>query len=84
MAIVNFSIPKTLERRVADVMREKGFASKAEFFRLAAIHFIDIIDKPFANEEERFLHLSKILQKTIRERYHKKNIPSLREQLADM
>ena len=84
MTIVNFSIPKTLERRVAEVIKEKGFASKAEFFRFAAIHLIDIIDKPFSSEEERFLHLSKVLQKTIRQRYSDKHIPSIREQLADM
>lgn len=45
MSIVNFAIPKNLDKRVRDVIKHKGFASRAEFFRFAAIFFIDIADR---------------------------------------
>ncbi|GEM_PF-6556200 len=41
MAIVNFTIPKTLDLRVKKAVRERGFASRAEFFRVAAIQSLD-------------------------------------------
>jgi metal-responsive CopG/Arc/MetJ family transcriptional regulator len=46
MAIVNFSIPAVLEKRVDATIKRKGFASKAEFFRFAAIYYIETLDKP--------------------------------------
>lgn len=83
MAIVNFSLPKTLERRVAAAIKEKGFASKAEFFRFAAVHFLDVIHKPFLNEDDRLAYLTNILSRELRERYRGKKLPSAREQLAE-
>lgn len=47
MAIVNFSIPTVLNKRVAHAIKQKGFASKAEFFRFAAVHF-------FGRDEQAF------------------------------
>lgn len=41
MPIINFSIPKNLDDRVKMVVREKGFASKAEFFRYCAVQYMD-------------------------------------------
>lgn len=83
MAIVNFSLPKTLERRISSSIKEKGFASKAEFFRFAAVHFLDVIHKPFASEDERMEYLTSALARELRERFHNKKLPSAREQLAD-
>lgn len=37
MAVVNFNIPTKLNQQVLKTVREKGFASKAEFFRFAAL-----------------------------------------------
>lgn len=84
MAIVNFSIPTTLEKRVGQAIREKGFSSKAEFFRYAAIYFIDIVDRPFIDEYERTAYLSNVLSGKLIKRYHGKKIPSVKEQLADI
>jgi len=84
MAIVNFAIPKNLEKRVESTVKEKGFASKAEFFRFAAIYFMDILDRRAGSEEERLQHLTQALQKEISQRYRGQRIPSLREQLADV
>ena len=84
MAIINFSVPKTLEKRVAYVIKEKGFASKAEFFRFAAIYFMDVINKPLTNEEQRFNYLTNELKKEIVKRYSGTKLLSAREQLADL
>ena len=83
MPIVNFSVPKTLDKRVAKTMAAKGFSSKAEFFRFAAIHFMDIINKPFASEDERFDYLTKAIEKEVVERYSGKKLPSARVQLSN-
>lgn len=84
MAIVNFSLPKTLESRIFDAIRQKGFTSKAEFFRFAAMYFLDVIDKPFSNEDERFEYLAKTITKELRARYRGKKLPSLEQQLAGL
>mgnify|MGYP001578913344 CR=1 FL=1 len=85
MAIVNFSLPKTLENRIFEVMRQKGFMSKAEFFRFAAMYFLDVvIDKPFSNEDERFEYLTKTITKELRARYRGKKLPTLEEQLVGL
>lgn len=41
MSIINFAIPQTLEKRAGQTIKENGFAIKAEFFRSAAIYFIE-------------------------------------------
>jgi metal-responsive CopG/Arc/MetJ family transcriptional regulator len=84
MAIINFIVPKNLEKRVVDTIRERGFASKAEFFRFAAIYFMDILEKHVGSEEERFEYLTDALQKEIAASYRGKKSPSLKEQLADI
>lgn len=73
MAIVNFTIPKNLERRVACTVKKKGFASKAEFFRFSAIYFMDILERRAGSEEERFEYLTKVLQEEVSQRYRGKN-----------
>ena len=45
MSIVNFSIPKTLEQRIVMTMKHRGFTSKAEFFRFAAMDYIDFLNR---------------------------------------
>ncbi len=84
MAVVNFTVPKNLERRVESVIQEKGFVSRAEFFRFAAIYFIDILEKHSGNEEERFEHLTKLLEKEVLESSRGQKLSSLKEQLADV
>jgi len=82
MAIVNFAIPKTLERRVGEVMKKKGFSTKAEFFRVAAMQFIDRVEHAPINEDARAATLTRLLEKEIILRYRGKKIPSVRQQLA--
>ncbi len=84
MAIVNFSIPTTLEKRVDATIRRKGFASKAEFFRFAAVNFIDQLDRPVTSEADRFHALTDELKRKVSQIYGGKTMPSLREQLSDL
>ena len=45
MPIVNFSVPKSLETRLAHAVKVKGFPSRAELFRYSVIRYLDdIID----------------------------------------
>jgi len=84
MSVVNFSIPKRLEERVEETIQEKGFASKAEFFRFAAVYFMDILDRKVKNEDERLEYLTSTLRNEISETYRDKKIVPLEEQLADV
>ncbi len=81
MAIVNFAIPSSLDKRIGTKIKEKGFASKAEFFRFAALYFIDAIDKPFISETQRAEYLVDEIQNELRRKYQRKRVPSLKEQL---
>lgn len=84
MAIVNFAIPPALDRRIGSTMKEKGFASKAEFFRFAAVYFMDVINKPFASERQRTDYLVGEIEKEIRQRIRRAPLPSIRSQLQDV
>ena len=80
MSIVNFAIPKTLEGRVDEVMETKGFASKAEFFRFAAMFFMESVSPKYKDEDERLASLTKELKQRITKAYGGKKLPSAREQ----
>lgn len=84
MSIVNFAIPATLEKRISQTLKKKGFASKAEFFRFAAIYFMDIFDKPYKDEDARFDYLAQALSEEVKRKYKGKKISSLRDQLKDL
>jgi len=85
MSIVNFSIPKTLEKRIEYTIKQKGFASRAEFFRFAAIRLIEEKKKEnFIDEEERTRYLVESIKQEIARKYKGKKIPSIEEQLKDI
>ena len=83
MAIVNFSIPSALNQRVAHIIKQEGFASKAEFFRFAAMRYVTDEKKYFRNEDE---HIDYLVQSIAKELYlfKGKKIPSLLEQLKNV
>jgi len=83
MSIVNFSIPRVLERRVEKTIKEKGFVSKAEFFRMAAMYFLEADTLPM-NEEKRLHYLTDAIKQEVIQKYHGKRIPSVRKQLTDI
>lgn len=84
MAIVNFAIPPVLDKRIGTTIKEKGFASKAEFFRFAAVYFMDVINKPFVSEDERTDYLVDALHSELTRRFRGKRLPSVREQLKGL
>ena len=83
MSIVNFTIPATLEQRVSKAIKTKGFSSKAEFFRMAVISFIDDFDDRLL-EDKRFEILPKSLSEEISKKYQGKKMPTIQEQLSDL
>lgn len=83
MSVVNFAISKPLELKVKKIIKQEGFASKAEFFRFAAMQYIkDFFENDISQEEldEDALSLSETLVKVSK----KKKFPSVREQMADL
>lgn len=85
MSIVNFSISPTLAKRISRTIKERGFSSKAEFFRFAVIHFMDIVEKPTEIDEDlRFEILTKKLDLLLSKKLKNKKLPSLEDQLKDI
>ena len=80
MPIINFSIPPALLKKIEMIMSQKGFSSKAEFFRYLTHIYIDLEgDK----EEKRFAALTEKLNRELA-KYDNVPLPSLEEQLADI
>ncbi|MEK7084858.1 MAG: ribbon-helix-helix domain-containing protein [Patescibacteria group bacterium] len=40
MSVVNFTVTKPLEKKIKETIKTHGFNSKAEFFRFAALAYI--------------------------------------------
>jgi len=83
MAIINFSVPKQLEKRVDSTIKEKGFASKAEFFRFAAIHFMDVLTRPSRSVDDAYEIVMRQLTHIVQKKLRGKELPSLEDQMAD-
>jgi len=81
MAIVNFSIPQTLERKIKEVVKNKGFASKAELFRFAVIKYLDETELLPLARNPRIGALSTELERELLARTGKSPLPSLEKQL---
>ncbi|MEK9130887.1 MAG: hypothetical protein AAB429_02095 [Patescibacteria group bacterium] len=84
MAIINFSIPKTLEKQVSQTVLKKGFASRAEFFRVAAIDFIGRAEHPSQSSDESIARLVQAISAEVSKKSYKKNSSSVRQQLSDI
>lgn len=85
MAIVNFSVPKPLDQRINDMIKQKGFASKAEFFRFASLYYLDVVGASTThNEEAEMDRLSGLIAEKVNKHYKGKNLPSVREQLENL
>lgn len=80
MPIINFSIPPALLKKIEALMQEKGFSSKAEFFRYLTHMYIDLRTN---KEEQRMAALTAEMNKIL-EKFDGKRFPSLEEQLADI
>ena len=82
--IVNFTIPDTLNKQVQAAIMKKGFASKAEFFRFAAIKALETSNRSFRNADEEIDFLSEQIGKHVARLMKNKKLPSAREQLKNL
>jgi len=82
MAIINFSIPKTLERRIKEIMRKKGFPSKAELFRFALIRYLDEKEKRPLDDNLKILILSQKLEEELSKKVGLNPLLSIKKQMA--
>ena len=82
MSIVNFSIPQALNEKIQKTINDQGFSSKAEFFRFAAIYFMQNFQQK--NQEEKYNETMQELSMKLQEKFKNKEIPSLEEQFADL
>lgn len=78
MPVVNFSVPQTLDRRVHQAVKLKGFPSRAELFRYAVIRYLDdIIDRPIGerslDENPRIKALSDDIENIVLRKYSRKS-----------
>lgn len=85
MTIVNFAIPTSLNRRVSKVIKDKGFASKAEFFRHVTLQYLDVVEASTTqNSSKELAQLTDEITKLVIKKFKGKNLPSLEEQLEDI
>ena len=82
MAIVNFVIPTALDKQVVMTVRKRGFASKAEFFRMAAFNYIQKDNGEDIGE--RLNALSRAISQEVERNFKGRRLPSAREQLANL
>ena len=84
MSVINFTITKPLEQKVKTAIREQGFASKAEFFRFAAVYFVQKLYQFDTPVDEKFTRTMNTLGSALRAKYAGKKLPSLEEQFFDL
>lgn len=84
MSNTNFSLTKPLEKKINHVIKKYGFASKAEFFRFAAMNYIQAVDQPNDISDAEYTAAINDLKNAIHEKFKNKVLPSLEEQFADL
>lgn len=76
MSIVNFSIPGALDVRIKEVVKKKGFPSKAELFRYALMKYLEeqsdhIVGSRALHENPRISALTDELEEIVMQRLKK-------------
>lgn len=84
MAIVNFTVPEILERKIKEVIKKKGFASKAELFRFAVLRYLDDTEKLPLGSNPRIAALSNALEREMLEKLGRFPLPPIEAQLKRM
>jgi Arc/MetJ-type ribon-helix-helix transcriptional regulator len=84
MPIVNFKVNQKLNQRIENVIKEKGFSSKAEFFRYVALYWFDSGQNEKVDYDKEIKKLTQKIGEKIIEKYGNKKIASLEEQLSDI
>ncbi len=81
MAIINFSVPAILERKIKEVIKKKGFSSKAELFRFVVLRYLDETEKLPLDSNPRITALSGALERELLEKLEKSPLPDIKVQL---
>ena len=79
MPVANFTLSDNLENQIEQTIRQKGFHSKAEFFRASAIHYLQYLASP--TQDQIFDYLTTRLATVAHQKLGSKKFPSLRSQL---
>ncbi len=82
MAIINFVIPPALDKQVKATIKKRGFASKAEFFRMAAFNYLQVNTED--DDLAQLNALTKAISQEVDRKFKGKKLPSAREQLANL
>ena len=82
MSIVNFGITKPLEQKINKIIKKQGFASKAEFFRFAAINYINIFGTDIS--QKAYEEAVRSFKKDLRKKINLNQLPPLEEQMQDV
>lgn len=80
MPIINFTLTKQLEKRVNEAIKQHGFSSKAEFFRMAAMNYLDEVDD--ISQEELQKSITELKEALVK-KFKGKKLPSLEEQMRN-
>lgn len=83
MSVINFTITKPFEKKVAKAIKEQGFTSKAEFFRFSALFFIYNIQKTDITQAEYEKGINAFAM-TVLKKLKNTKFPSLEEQFSDL
>lgn len=84
MAIINFSVPEILERKIKEVIKKKGFSSKAELFRFAVLRYLEETEKFPLDNNPRITALSNALEREMLEKLGESPLPDIKVQLKRM
>lgn len=84
MAIINFTVPEILERKIKEVIKKKGFASKAELFRFAVLRYLDETEKLPLDSNPRIAALSREMEREMLQKLGQSPLPAIEVQLKRM
>lgn len=79
MSIINFAVTKPLEKQINQVIKDRGFTSKAEFFRFVTLLYLQ--RESATAEDKRYKTAVNELKTALHAKFATKKLPSLRQQL---
>ena len=82
MSIINFSVPNILDRKIKEVIKTRGFSSKAELFRYAMMRYFEETEKLPFDHNPRIAALTRSLEAELLSKLGTKPLPSIGRQLA--
>lgn len=84
MSIVNFSVPRVLDRKISEAVKARGFSSKAELFRYTVMRYFEDTEKLPLGNNPRIAFLTDRLEAELLSKLGAKSLPPLAKQLSRM